>query len=275
MVTPNFFEVAEIQLISGRAFSMSDGPDGTNVAIVNQEFVRAHMNGGEPIGTPIRFRDGDDAFTELHIVGVVGNVVQTRAEEGPRPAVYVPYTQFDWPVANVIIRSDRDLESLAPELRRAAAQFSPYVPVRNLRSMTSRISVVRTEPRFQALLIGSFATVALLLAAVGLYGSLAHAVGRRTREMGIRLALGAPRIGIFRLVLNQGLVVTAVGLASGLVGAMVLTRFLRSFLFEVETLDFLSFAGASAILAVAALLAIVVPARRATNVDVIGSLKAE
>jgi predicted permease len=275
MVTPNFFDVAEIPFVAGRAFSSTDGPGASNVAIVNQEFVRAHLTGQDPIGLPIRFRNGDDTFTELQIVGVVGNVVQTRAEEGPRPAIYVPYTQSDWSTANVVVRSDRDLTTLALELRQAAAQFSPYVPVRNLRSMTSRIRVVRTAPRFQALLLGSFATVALLLAAVGLYGSLAHAVGRRTREMGIRMALGAPRLGIFRLVLNQGLTVTAAGLAFGLAGAVLLTRLLRSFLFEVEALDAVSFTGAVVVLMLVAVLAIVVPARRATSVDVVGSLRAE
>ncbi|MEE8134897.1 MAG: ADOP family duplicated permease, partial [Gemmatimonadales bacterium] len=274
-VTPNFFDVAEISLVEGRFFSSADGPGASSVAIVNQEFVREHLTGRVPLGLPIRFRNDDGAFDELHIIGVVGNVVQTRAEEGPRPALYVPYTQIDWPTANVVIRSDRDLTTLAPALRRAAAQFSPYVPVRNLRTMTSRIRVVRTAPRFQALLIGSFATVALLLAAVGLYGSLAHVVGRRTREIGIRIALGAPRLGIFRLVLNQGLTVTVAGLAFGLAGALALSRFLRSFLFEVETLDVMSFAGAAVVLLVAAAFAIVVPAQRATGVDVVGSLKAD
>ena len=173
----------------------------------------------------------------------------------------------------MIVRSGRNLVTLAPELRRAAAQFSPYVPVRDLRSMSSRIRVVRTAPRFQMLLLGSFAMVALLLAAVGLYGSLAHAVGRRTREMGIRMALGAPRLGIFRLVLNQGMTVTVAGLAFGLAGAFLLTRFLRSFLFEVEALDLMSFAGAAVVLLLAAAFAIVVPASRATGVDVVGSLR--
>ena len=275
MVTPNFFEVAEIPVLEGRVFSQADGPGGSNVAIVNEAFVREHLGGRDPIGLPIRFRDGDDAFTELQVVGVVGNVVQTRAEEGPRPAVYVPYTQLDWPAANVIVRSERNLVTLAPELRRAAAQFSPYVPVRDLRSMSSRIRVVRTAPRFQMLLLGSFAMVALLLAAVGLYGSLAHAVGRRTREMGIRMALGAPRLGIFRLVLNQGMTVTVAGLAFGLAGAFLLTRFLRSFLFEVEALDLMSFAAAAVVLLLAAAFAIVVPASRATGVDVVGSLRVD
>ncbi len=141
--------------------------------------------------------------------------------------------------------------------------------------MSSRIRVVRTAPRFQLLLLGSFAMVALLLAAVGLYGSLAHAVGRRTREMGIRMALGAPRLGIFRLVLNQGMTVTVAGLAFGLAGAFLLTRFLRSFLFEVEALDLMSFAGAAVVLLLAAAFAIVVPASRATGVDVVGSLKVD
>ncbi|MEZ4412434.1 MAG: FtsX-like permease family protein [Gemmatimonadales bacterium] len=249
--------------------------DPTPVVIVNEAFVRMHMGEVDPIGSTLRMRVDDDSLSELRIVGVVGDVVQTRAQEGMLPAVYVPYTQAEWPVAEVIVRSASDFATLAPALRQAAARFSPYVPPRSLRSMRSRISDVRTEPRFQMLLLMSFASVAMLLAAVGLYGSLAHSVGRRTREMGIRMALGAQRGRIFELVLRQGLAITAMGLAIGVTAALLMARFIRAFLFGVEPLDVTSFAGALAVLGLAATLAILVPARRATGVDVVRSLKAE
>ncbi len=275
VITPNFFDVAAIPMRQGRAFTTADAAGSTPVVIVNEAFVRMHMGETNPIGGTLRFRENDDSLSELRIVGVVANVVQTRAQEGMLPAVYVPYTQTDWPIARIVVRSGQDFGTLAPALRHAAAQFSPFVPPRSLRSMNSRISDVRTEPRFQMLLLMSFAGVAMLLAAVGLYGSLAHSVGRRTREMGIRMALGAQRAKIFQLVLRQGLAITAIGLVIGVTAAALLTRFIRAFLFGVEPFDITSFAGALAILGLAATLAILVPARRATGVDVVRSLKAE
>lgn len=274
VVTPNFFEVAGIPLVAGRALSPADRSGTSGVVVVNEEFGRAHLAGRAPVGTPIRFRD-DNGYQDLEIVGVVGNVVQTRAEEGWQPAVYVPYTQVEWPMAQVVVRSERDAETLLPELRRAAARFSPHVPVSNLGDMRARIHSVQTEPRFRAILIGSFAGIAMLLAVIGLYGSLAYAVSRRSRELGIRMALGADPVGIVRLVLGHGLAVTAAGLALGLAGAALLSRLLRRLLFEVGTLDLASFAVAALVLAAAALVAIVVPARRATAVDVVRSLRVE
>jgi putative ABC transport system permease protein len=274
IVTPNYFDVVGIPVVAGRSLTPADRSGTAAVAVVNEEFARAHLGGRNPIGTPIRFREGD-AYTEVEIVGVVGNVVQTRAEEGWQPAVYVPYTQMDWTFVLVAVRSDRDPDGLLPDLRRAAARFSPAVPITNLGDMRSRIRSVQTEPRFRAILIGSFALVAVLLAAIGLYGSLAYAVTRRSRELGIRMALGADPVGIVRLVLGQGLAVTAAGLALGLAGAAALSRLLRRLLFEVGTLDLASFAVAVLVLAAAALLAIVVPARRATAVDVVRSLRVE
>ncbi len=273
VVTLNFFETMGIPLVRGRSFGPRDGPDGARTVIANEEFVRMHLDGRAALGSSIRF--GDEAETNLEIVGVVGNVIQTRAEEGSRPAVYVPYTQMEWPVAHVAVRSDRDTGSLAGDLRRAAARFSQFVPVQDLGPIRSRIGSVRTEPRFNALLLGSFAGVALLLAGVGLYGTMAHSVGRRTRELGIRQALGADRTDIFRMVLREGLIVSGAGLLTGFAGALILTRFLERFLFEVGTMDMPTFLAAAAVLSIVILLAMIRPAHRATRVDLLGSLRAD
>ena len=273
VVTMDFFETMGIRLIRGRSFGTEDGPDGVRAAVVNEEFVRMLFDGRDPLGSSIRF--GGEEETNLQIVGVVGNAIQTRAEEGPRPAVYVPYTQRDWPIAHVAVRSDRDAESLAGDLRRAASRFSSFVPVQDLGPIRSRIGAVRTEPRFNAMLLGSFASVALLLAGVGVYGTMAHSVGRRTRELGIRLALGAGRTEIFRMVLREGLVVPGTGLLAGFAGALALTRFLERFLFEVGTMDIPTFLVAAGVLSIVIFLAMIRPARRATQVDLMGSLRAE
>ncbi|MEP7381965.1 MAG: FtsX-like permease family protein [Gemmatimonadota bacterium] len=275
VITPNFFEVARIPVRAGRAFAAADSAGAAPVAIVNEAFVRQHLRGTSPVGLTLRYRVDGDSLIGMTVVGVVGDVVQERAQEGARPAIYVPYSQTDWPMANVAIRGAPSLTTFAPDLRRAVAKFSPNVPLRSLRTMTSRISDVRTEPRFQMLLLATFASVALLLAAVGLYGSLAHAVRRRTREMGIRMALGAPRANIFRLVFRQGMMVTGTGLLAGVAAALGLARFVSSFLFGVGALAPASFALAIVVLTLAAALAIFVPARRATGVDVVQSLKSE
>jgi ABC-type antimicrobial peptide transport system permease subunit len=217
----------------------------------------------------------DDERAEIEIVGVVGDVVQNRAEEGWLPAVYVPYTQADWPIAQVLVRSTRDPSTLFPDVKRSVARFSGFIVVRGLAEMSTRIRSVHTEPRFHAFLIGGFAAVAILLAAIGLYGSLAYSVRCRTTELGIRMALGASGENILRLILRRGLWVAGIGLGLGLAGAVGLTQLIRSFLFGVGALDAMSFAIAAAVLVTAALLASAVPARRAAAVDVIRSLKAD
>lgn len=275
VISPGYFSVAGTPLVSGREFQAADGPGALPVTVVNEAFVEQHLRGLNPLETTLRFSLEGEGFEEVRIVGVVETMVQTRAEEGALPAVYRPYTQVEWPEATVVTRSDRDFAELGPELRLAAARFSPVMPLRSLGSMANRIEAVQTAPRFQALLLASFAAVALLLASVGLYGALAHAVGRRTREMGIRMALGAPRTGIFRMVLRQGMLVVVVGLGVGVGVAVALTRFLQSFLYGVGALDLISFGGAVVVLTLAAVLAIAVPARRATAVDIVESLRAE
>lgn len=274
-ITPNYFEVASIRVVAGRVFSTNDRATSTAVVIVNEKFVADNLNGAPAVGSMIRIRGDDGAPASFEIVGVVADVIQTRAEEGAKPAVYVPYTQADWPMAQVMVRSSLPASSIMQELRRAAARFSPAVPVIGLSEMTSRVSTVQTEPRFRAVLVGLFAAIAVLLAAIGLYGTLAYSVSRRRREIGIRMALGAQRGGIFRLILRQGLTVTGAGVMVGLAGSLLLTRLLQSFLFGVEPLDVVSFGVALLVLLAAMLLAIVIPSRRATGVDVVASLRSE
>jgi putative ABC transport system permease protein len=273
-ITPGYLETVGTRLVAGRDFTAADGPGDPNVVLVNQAFVREHLGGQNPIG--LRLRQVESDYEIQHeIVGVVENVIQTRAEDGMRPAVYFPYTQTDWPLIQVVVRSGLAPEVLIPELRKAAARFSPYVPPADLRTMEARMAATWTTPRFQAILIGSLALTALLLAAAGLYGSLSHSVGRRQRELGIRMALGAKPAGVLAMVVRQGVRLSVTGAIVGIVAALALTRMLEGFLYDVEPTDPATLAAAAVMLALVAVLACVLPARRATRVDPVEVLRAE
>ena len=280
VVTPDYPEVLRIPRLAGRAFTRADGASSRQVALVNEAFVRRFLGGGAAVGTTIRvwsehFGPETASLTEREIVGVLANTTQARSEDGDLPAVYVPYAQIDWPLMNVVVRSERAVGSLAPELQAAVRRFNPIVPPPAIEAFTDRTRVARTEPRFRTTLFLGFASISIVLAAIGLYGTLAHAVGRRTHELGIRIAVGADRTRLFAMVVRQGMGVFAIGLAAGLVGAGFLTRFLRGFLFGVGTLDPLTFAGTAALLGLVALTAILRPARRATTVDPVRCLRAD
>ncbi len=271
-ITPGYFETIGQELVRGRDVLASDGPDATPVAVVNRALVERDFKGVDPIGATILLTA--DAV-EFRVVGVVEDAVVRRAEEGPQPAIYIPYTQIDWPWIKIVVRTPRDFAAIATDLRQAAATISPIVPVQDMVSLGDRIRSVETEPRFQAWLITTFASAALLLATVGLYGTLAHTVGRRQREIGVRLALGAAPGAIFGMILRQGAFVAAAG---GVVGggvAVLAGRVLERFLFEVPPVDPVAFVVGLAALAAATLCATLRPAFRAKRVDVVGSIRSE
>lgn len=274
VVTPEYLETIGTELVAGRYLSRADGPDSEPVVVVNRTFVRTQLDGQEPLGLVLRQAEGETEVA-MRVVGVVEDVVQTSADEGPMAAVYMPHAQVDWPFVQVVVRSSLPPETLIPELRSAVARFNPGVPAQNVLTMSDRISASRTDPRFQTFLIGAFASIALLLAAAGLYGTLAHAVRRRQREIGVRMALGSARRGVVRLVLREGLEITAVGLVLGMAGALVTSRVLTDFLYAVQPNDPLTLAGVAIVLLVVAAVACILPARRASTVDPVEVLRAE
>lgn len=273
-ISPGYLETIGATLVSGRNVRRLDGPAADRVALVNEAFVRTQLLGADPIGVVLRQVEEADEV-DLRIVGVVGDMVQTRAEEGWLPAVYVPYTQVDWPEVQAVVRTELPPEVIVPELRAAVARFSPLLPPRDVGTMHERMTRTRTTPRFQTLLMGAFALVALLLASLGLYGSLAHAVGRRRRELGVRMALGARQLGVIRLVVTHGMGVVAVGLGLGLLGTLAANRTLAGFLFGVEPNDPWTLLGAVLVLFLVSILACVAPARKATAVDPVEVLRAD
>lgn len=269
-VTPAYFGALGVAIRRGRGIEPGDGADGAPVAVVNEAFTDAVLRGVDPIGATISI-----SGAETLVVGVVANVVQTRAEEGSKPAIYVPSAQSDWSFAQVAIRSTRPLSELGPEIKRAAAAVSRVVPVMRLGTMAQSIGSGQVAPRFQAVLIGGFAGVALLLAGIGLYGTMAHTVGRRARELGIRMAIGARGEVVLRSVLRQGLSVAAIGLGVGLTGAALVSRTLETLLFGIAPLDGPTFVGAAIVLLLVAVLSVLRPALRAARTDPTVALRAD
>lgn len=271
LVTPGYFEALGIPVLRGRGIRESDGPDDVVAVVVNQAFVDTHLAGEDPLGAPFLLGEED---TPAQVVGVVGNVVQTRAEEGLRPAVYLSFRQGEgWPWIRVMVRSDREPQALMTDLRAAGARYAAHLPVDRLSSMADRMARTRSEPRINMLLLAGFAGVALLLAAAGVYATLAHAVTLRRREMGIRMALGADAGAVLGLVLRRNLVLAVGGLAVGVAASWAATGVLGRYLFDVTARDPLSLALATLVLAAATLAAGLAPALRATRVDPTGSLR--
>ena len=273
-ISPGYLETMGTELLRGRTLERLDGPDAEFVALVNESFVRTQLRGGDPIDIVVRRTEGE-AEIPIRIVGLVEDVVQTRAEEGPRAAIYVPYTQYSGTVVRAVVRTTLPTDVIVPELRRAAGRFNPIVPPSDLLAMRDRMSATLTTPRFQAMLIGAFALVAMLLSGAGLYGSLAHAVGRRQREFGIRMALGARPGSVLRMVLSQGMRLSMAGLALGMIATLLFTRVLTGLLYQVEPNDPATLLMVGAVLVLVSAAACLAPARKATAVDPVTVLKAE
>ncbi|HUM03090.1 MAG TPA: FtsX-like permease family protein [Thermoanaerobaculia bacterium] len=209
------------------------------------------------------------------IVGVAGDVRRDGLAVAAKPEMYAPFGQEPWWAAYVVIRTTGDPVRLSADLRNEVRALAPSLPIDGVQPMTQIVYESVAQPRFRTSLIGLFAAAALLLAVVGIYGVISYSVGRRTREVGIRLALGASRADVLQLILRQGFGLAVVGLAVGAAGAAVLTRFLASLLFDVSRLDVATYGGVALLLLAAALLACWIPARRAMKIDPVEALRVE
>ena len=281
-VVPGYFKTMGIALERGRALQDSDNNDSRQVAVINKTLARKFWPNDDPIGKRIRlFRSPTDLSPWADIVGVVSDVPLRQLNEEPLPEAYFSLAQGQqmcgWMATgmSLVIRTDTDPMSLSDAARREAQALDSSVPVFAVRTVEQVLSRTVAQPRFNLILLGLFATVALLLAAVGIYGILANTVRARTHEIGIRLALGASRKDIFRLVIGQGMALTLAGVALGLGAAFALTRYLESLLYEVRPTDPLTFGGVAFLLAGVACLACYLPARRAMRVDPMVALRYE
>jgi putative ABC transport system permease protein len=275
-VTPNFFQTMKIALRRGRDFSSHDTASAPWVAIVNETLARRFWPNEDPLGKHIHIDlSPDDQPRE--VIAVVHDIPSNPRQKSQQPAIFVPYFQAGprtmGPLAFTrlrlafLLRTQGDPMRLLPAVQRAVAEIDPNRPLTDPRTLESHLADQLQYPRYYSMLIGLFAFVATLLAAVGIYGVMAYAIEQRTREIGIRMALGAGRGNVLRLVLRQAVWTVAGGIVFGLAGAAALTRFISSQLWEVQSTDPATFLGVSVLLTTVAVFACVVPTRRAVRVD--------
>jgi putative ABC transport system permease protein len=269
-VAAEYFETMGIPLVRGRLFAEGDTATAPKVAIVNQALARQLWPGEDPIGKRVTW----DA--PLEVVGVVGEVRHLRLDLPGGPEIYVPTAQYRGGSALFLaVRTSLDPATMVAAVRREVWAIDKDQPIEDVRTMEERIAGSGSPRRFYALLLGVFAAIAVLLAAVGVYGIMSYAVSQRTHEIGIRVALGARRGQVLALVLRHGVLVTAGGLGIGLAGALAATRLLTTLLYDVAPTDPLTFASVALGLAVVALIACYIPACRAANVDPLVALRRE
>ncbi|HSE66520.1 MAG TPA: ABC transporter permease, partial [Gemmatimonadales bacterium] len=265
-VTRDFFKALSIQLVRGRVFGTEDAGGTLPVAVINQNAARALFPGADPIGQRIRFSSRRPWMT---IVGVVGDVRSMGLREPPPPEVYLLHEQLPVTTSGsgrsmyLVLRSAKDPLTLAAAARNAVRELDPLLAITAVRTMDEMIDYSVASERFTMLLLGGFGAVALILAAIGIYGIMAYAVKRRTREIGIRMALGARPTDVIRLVVGQGMRLAGVGVAVGAAGALIPSRLMTGLLYGVSPTDPLSFFTITLLLAAVALAASWLPARRA------------
>jgi putative ABC transport system permease protein len=275
-VDAGYFRAMGIRVLGGREFAGTDKAGGSPVVIVDATFARRFLPNREPVGTRVRLGTtigADSGWRE--IVGVVSGVRSAGLETGPAPTVYVPYYQNPWPTMNLVVLTDSEPGALAGALRREVRALDRDLPLYNVRSLEQVLARVLAFRRFQTVLLSGFAAAAMFLAVIGVYAALAYAVSERTRELGIRIALGAQRRSILALIIRPALGLMGAGIIMGGIAAAVSSRFLSSVLFEIGAWDPATFAGSAVVLAGTGLLASYLPAHRAARVDPIRALRGE
>jgi putative ABC transport system permease protein len=267
-ISPGYLQTVGVKLLRGRDFTDSDGPKSPPVVIISESAVK-EFGGKDPIGEKI---DMGDAFT---VIGIVSDTRRRSLDTPARAAVYLPFTQFVLPYMGAVVRTDRGAGAVASAVKTAVAQIDPDLPIGDVKTMEQIIEESTGEPRFRSFLIASFAVLALLLAAVGVYGLISFTVTQRVPEIGVRLALGASPRQVFTQVVGQGLRLAVIGVVVGLVAAAAATTLVQGLLFNTSATDPLVYGSLAALLLVMAALACYVPARRAMRVDPMTALRSE
>jgi predicted permease len=275
VVMPVFFETMRIPLLSGRRFGEQDGLKSQPVVIVNQAFARKYFARENPVGKHIGPDLGDGSLRDVmrEVVGVVGDTKQQGLTAAAEPKYYLPYAQAVITNPYLTLRTQGDPAALANAVRATVYQMDKSVPVYQVSTLEDYVSKAAAQPRFQTLLLTCFAGTALLLAAVGLYGVLSYIVTQRTFEIGLRMAIGAQREDVLRMVLNLGLRLALTGLAIGLVASALGTSFLGHMLYGVTPLDPITFAAVSIVLLAVSAVASIAPAWRASRLEPMKTLR--
>src|SRR5271154_6290503 len=278
-VTPQYMETLGVPLLQGRNITAADNEKSPAVVVINATMARTYFPGQNPLGKHLQLgATPEKDVPSMEIVGVVGDVLQ-GFDANPKAETYLPYRQADalLPVLqlSIVLRTAGDPRQQSSALRSALAEIDPNEPLVKVRSMDENMAATVTQPRFRTWLIGIFAGLALVLAAVGLYGVISYSVTQRTNEIGIRVTLGAQRSGIFRIIVGEGLRLALVGVGIGTIAALLFSRVLRTFLYGISTFDPVTFVITAALLTLVAVAASFFPARRATGVDPLIALRHE
>ena len=274
-VSPDYFRIMGIPLLRGRFFSDQDSPSNPKAAIISETLARRYFPNLDPLGRRMMFGFPPDDSVSREIVGIVGDVRDAALSRKPGPMMYVPFAQAPLYGAEVVVRSSLGASSVATGIREAVRSIDKNLPVTDIEPLNDALGKSISQERFRTFLLGSFSAIALVLAAVGIFGVMSYSASQRTREIGIRMALGAGRGEVLRLILGQGMKLALFGLGIGVVAALLLTRLMSSLLYSVSATDPVTIASVTIILLSVALTACYIPARRAMRVDPMVALRHE
>jgi len=270
----NYFQTLEIPLKRGRLYTEQEATEMRHVVLVNETFVRTNLGGGEPLGRHLTIYMKDD-IVPSEIIGVVADHKHLGLDVAVEPMVYWPHPELVYPGMTLMLRTRNDAGAVAPAARNVIHALDPQQPIGEVSTMESLLATSVARSRFSASLLTVFSLVALVMAAVGIYGVMSYSVLQRTHEIGVRMALGAQRFDVLKLMVKKGIVLGAAGVVAGLAASFALTRLISTLLFEVTATDTVTFAAVSAGLFVVTLVACYLPARRATRVDPLQALRYE
>ena len=270
----NYFQAMQIPLKQGRLYTEQEATEMRHVVLVNEAFVKKNLGGGNPLGRQLTIYMKDENVPS-QIIGVVGDHKHLGLDTVVEPVAYWPHPELVYPGMTIVLRTKGDATAVAPAARAVIHELDPLQPIGEISTMESLLSTSVARSRFTASLLAVFSIVALVMAAVGIYGVMSYSVQQRTHEIGLRMALGAQRFDVLKLVVLKGVVLALIGVGVGLGASLAATRLLSSMLFEVTTTDALTFAGVSMGLFIVTLLACYLPARRATRVDPLKALRYE
>jgi len=274
-VSPDYFRVMRIPLLRGRFFSEQDSPSNPNVAIISETLARRYFPNRDPIGRQMRFGFPPNSNVRREIIGVVGDLRDVALSRNPGPMMYVPFAQAPLYGGELVVRSSSSAASVAAGIRQTVRSIDKDLPVTDVETFPEAVGASVAQERFRTLLMSSFSGIALILAAVGIFGVISDSASQRTHEIGIRMALGAQRRNVLRLILGQGTKLALLGLGAGAAAALPLTHLMAGLLYGVSATDPLTFGAVGLILLGVAVLACYIPARRAMRVDPMVALRHE
>jgi predicted permease len=274
-VSPGYFETVGMTLVRGRGFTEGDHPDAPLAVVINETLARTGWPDQDPVGRRLRPGDDQSEAPWMTVVGVIRDAHRTEVTRAIRPEVYTSALQGTPRTQTLLVRTAGEPTAIIPSVRRELQALDPQLPIFGVTTLERELALTLNQPRFQAVLFAGFAGIALLLATIGIYGVTSHAVSQRTQEVGIRMAMGAARRDVLRMMLLQHMRPAMAGLIVGLGGAIILSRFLHSLLFGVSATDPATLVVVAGVLLAVAAAACWVPARRATRVDPLTALRTE